>query len=74
MDYVEDLAQCCACGRIFADVSVFDEHRIGGYDRPGQRRCLSARELSKCFIYGAGVWRRRPRRSTAPVVVAAIAS
>jgi len=54
--------QCEACGQLFNAVSVFDRHRVGGWDDHGRnRRCLAGAEmLAKGWRMNTkGFWIRR---------------
>lgn len=37
--------KCPTCGEYFSSVGGFDEHRVGKYGVPGDRRCLVDSEM-----------------------------
>lgn len=58
--------RCTACGEAFNSSSVFDRHRVGGWQgRGADRRCLSPSEMRArgWTINAHGYWieRRQPR-------------
>jgi hypothetical protein len=61
--------QCARCGKDFANLEGFEVHRLG---EPGQRRCLTQRELERrgYALDERGLWfnvkrRERTRQSFA---------
>lgn len=46
MKLTGDRCKCPTCGLYFNSTHAFDKHRVGRYDLPGDRRCLSITEMS----------------------------
>lgn len=40
-----EMCQCGGCGLYFNSEAAFNKHRVGGYDPPSERRCLTITEM-----------------------------
>jgi len=57
--------RCASCGQLFNSVSVFDRHRVGGWENRGaNRRCLTTPQMQakgwRVNVRGFWIERSRP--------------
>jgi hypothetical protein len=52
---------CATCGEPFQSQGLFDQHRVGPFEPPGQRRCLTPDEMrAKGWRHDGKTWRGAP--------------
>lgn len=63
------IEHCTLCHQTFSGTSIGDAHRVGPYESPEQRRCLTADEMAALGLwvetnpYGTDVWHGTPNKN-----------